>query len=160
MAPISKLIDERVVSRAKEELQRIGKNALLVRKLHAVIAASNHGILMTAKVYDISRTTLTAWIKHLKMGNPDKLLAPPERRRKSILMPEHREFIKQLIYKQPTITIKDIQIRLLQKTGVKISKSTCHREIIKMKFSYITPRPQHYKKDPAKAAEFKKKYKK
>ncbi|WP_407636453.1 hypothetical protein [Holospora undulata] len=38
-----------------------------------------------AKVYDISRTTLTSWVKHLKTGALDKLKAPAERKKKSRL---------------------------------------------------------------------------
>ena len=65
MTRVSKLLDEQVVNFAKAALKKIGKNALLARKLEAVIAAGNHGITVVAKVYDISRTTLTEWIKHV-----------------------------------------------------------------------------------------------
>ena len=37
-----------------------------------------------------------------------------------------------------------------------VGKSTVHREMQKMKFSYITPRPVHYKQDKEKQEEFKK----
>ena len=37
------------------------------------------------------------------------------------------------------------------------TKSTVHRIMKKLDFSYITPRPKHYKQDPNDASEFKKK---
>jgi transposase len=40
--------------------------------------------------------------------------------------------------------------------GKKISKSSMYREIQKMRYSYITPHPQHYKQDKDKVEAFKK----
>ncbi|MDR1333082.1 MAG: winged helix-turn-helix domain-containing protein [Holosporales bacterium] len=40
--------------------------------------------------------------------------------------------------------------------GKKISRSSMHREMQKLKYSYITPRPQHYKQDKEKVETFKK----
>ncbi len=48
------------------------------------------------------------------------------------------------------------QIKISEEFGLNISKSTVHREIQRMKFSYITPRPIHHKQDKNKQEEFKK----
>ena len=61
MAPSSKLLDDVVVEKAKIALKKIGKSALCARKLEAVISAKKHGITQVAKVYGITRTTLTSW---------------------------------------------------------------------------------------------------
>ena len=74
MALASKLLDEIVVNLAKEMLKKVRDNAYVSRKLQAVIAAKKHGISEVARVWCISRTALTEWIKHLKFGRTEKLL--------------------------------------------------------------------------------------
>nr|WP_082941399.1 MULTISPECIES: winged helix-turn-helix domain-containing protein [unclassified Wolbachia] len=41
-----------------------------------------------------------------------------------------------------TSTIKEMKIRIQEKFGLNISKSTVHRNMQRMKFSYITSRPR------------------
>lgn len=86
----------------------------------------------------------------------EKLFAPPERRRKTILNQGQREQIEKWIEENPNITIKGVKIKILEEFGLKMGRSTVHREMQKMKFSYITPRPVHYKQDKKVQEEFKK----
>ncbi len=44
MASFSKLLDDQVVKKARNQLKEIGKAALMSRKLEAVISAHKHGI--------------------------------------------------------------------------------------------------------------------
>ena len=158
MSSVTKLLDEKVLATAKRELKLIGKNALLTKKLEAVIAVKKHSISKVASVYDISRSTLTRWIKHIKNNELEKLRAPKERRRKSKLNEEQRKKIGEWIKANSQLTIKAVRILIESEFSVIVSKSTVHREIRKLKYSYITPRPQHYKQDKNKVDEFKKKY--
>ena len=157
MTRVSKLLDEQVVNFAKAALKKIGKNALLARKLEAVIAAGNHGITVVAKVYDISRTTLTEWIKHVKAEQISKLNAPKERKRKSILNDADRAIVKSWIEVDPSLTLDALVIKSADNLQKIISRTTMYREVVKMKYSYITPRKQHINNDPKLAEEFKKK---
>lgn len=156
MALTSKLLDEKVVDLAKEMLKKVRNNPYVSRKLQAVIAAKKHSISAVARICCISRTALTEWIKHLKFGRIEKLFAPPERRRKTILNQNQREHIKAWIEENPNITIKEVKIRILETFGISIGKSTVHSEMQKLSFSYITPRPVHYKQDKKAKEEFKK----
>jgi transposase len=158
MTSSSKLLDDAVVEKAKMALQKIGKTALSARKLEAVISAKKHGITQVAKVYGITRTTLTSWIKHIKNDNMDRLNAPPERKRKSKLNDEQRKQILEWIKDNSQLTINATRIKIEQVFGVSLSKSTVHREIRNLGYSYIKPRPKHFKQDPNKVSEFKKKY--
>lgn len=157
MSGVSKLLDDQVVQFAKSALKTIGKNALLARKLNAVIAASKHGITTVAKVYDISRTTLTEWVKHVKAEQLIKLQAPIERKRKSILNDADRAIVKSWIEADPNLTLDSLALMVADGLNKTISRTTMYREIVKMKYSYITPRKQHINKDPKLAEEFKKK---
>ena len=157
MPKVSKLLDEKVVETAIMELKKLGKSAPISRKLQAVISANKHGITEVAKIYDISRTTLTEWIKHVKNSTIERLKAPPERRRKQKLTEQQKRQVQEWITSNPNITIRELRIEIERKLGVVLGKSTVHRVIKNLSFSYITPRPKHYKQDRALVEEFKKK---
>ena len=61
----SKLLDQGVVAIATTELKKLGNYGYVSKKLHAVIAASKHSITEVAKIFGISRNTITEWIKHI-----------------------------------------------------------------------------------------------
>jgi len=130
---------------------------MVSRKLLAVIAASKHSIAEVAKVYDISRGTLTQWIKHIKDSKLDKLKAPPERRKKTKLQASQVEEIEKWMEQDPNITINEVRLRIESVYDIQLGKSTVHRIMTKLKFSYITPRPRHYKQDVNLIEDFKKK---
>ena len=153
----SKSLDEKVVNLAKEILKKVRNNAYVSKKIQAVITAKKYSISEVARVWYISRTVLTEWIKHLKFGREERLFAPPERRRKSILNNIQRKQIEMWVKESPNITIKEVRLKIQKEFALNISKSTVHSEVKKMKFSYITPRPVHHKQDKNKQEEYKKK---
>ena len=158
MASVSKLLNDEVVEKAKAQLKEIGKKALMSRKLEAVISARKHGISNVAKIYDISRTTLTAWVKHIKSDKMDRLNAPVERKKKNKLNESQRQVILEWLKQDGQLTIKAIRLKIKERFDIELGKSTVHREIKKLNYSYIKPRPQHHKQDQTKVSEFKKKY--
>lgn len=157
MSMVSKILDISVVETAKKALKKLGKYGYVSKKLNAVIASSEHNITEVAKIYGISRTTLTSWIKYVKELRLDKLEAPKERKRKSRLNSEQLEEIREWLALDPNLTIKVVRIRIEEKYGIAISKSTVHKAMHEVNFSYITPRPKHYKQDKESLEEFKKK---
>ena len=70
---------------------------------------------------------------------------------------DQMEIIRLWVSKDPNITIKNVRIRIIELMGQKLSMSSVHRIMKKLNFSYITPRPRHYKKDEKLVIEFKKK---
>lgn len=157
MALRSKLLDEQVVESARKMLKKVRNNAYVSKKLNAVIAAKKHSITAVAKICCISRNALTAWIKHLKFEREEKLFAPPKCRRRTRLNQSQLEQVETWIQEDHNITIKEIKIRIQENFGLSISKSTVHRNMQRMKFSYITPRPVHNVQNKSKQEEFKKK---
>ncbi|GHT93806.1 hypothetical protein FACS1894122_09610 [Alphaproteobacteria bacterium] len=142
---------------ANAELKRLGSSVLVSRKLEAIIAACKYSISEVAKIYSITRKTLLFWIKNFQETRIEKLKAPPSRRRKSILDNSDRAVIKEIIDGDSQVTLSFLVQKMLELRGKKISVSSMQREVKKMRYSYITPRPQHYKQDVAKVAVFKKK---
>jgi transposase len=156
MSKKSSYLSDELSKTAKEELKRLGKNVLVARKLEAIISACEHGITEVAKIYNVTHKTLTFWIKNFLSSKLEKLKSPPNRRRKTILNDSDREALKEIIDENSQVTINFLVQKAEEICGKKISKSSMHREIQKMRYSYITPRPQHYKQDKDKVEAFKK----
>jgi len=156
MSRRSSYLSEELLESAQIELKKLGGNALIARKLEAIIAACKHGITQVAKVYGVTRTTVLFWIKNFLSTKLENLKAPPSRRRKTILNDLDRDVIRKIVDENPQVTINFLIRKVLEICGKKISKTSMHREIQKMRYSYITPRPQHYKQDKTKVDAFKK----
>jgi len=153
----SKLLNADVVALASRELKKLGSYGYISRKLCAVIASSKYSITEVAKIYDISKGTLISWIKSIKDNNLSRLAAPASRKRRTKLSKSQVEEIKVWVEEYPNITIKALRIKIEDVYGITLGKSTVHRIMKGLQFSYITPRPSHYKKDEVAAREFKKK---
>jgi transposase len=156
MSRRSSFLSEELSESAQLELKKMGSNALITRKLAAIIAACKYGITDVANIYNITRKTLLFWIKNFKETRTEHLKAPPTRHRKSILNDADRAIIRGIIEDNPQVTIDFLTQKAQEICGKKISRSSMHREVQKMKYSYITPRPQHYKQDKTKVEAFKK----
>jgi hypothetical protein len=79
------------------------------------------------------------------------------RGRKRILSCVDEEAISKIISNNFNITIKQLIAEVEKKLKIKTSRSTLYRVIQRLGFAYITPRAEHYKKDPRLAEDFKKK---
>ncbi len=113
---------------------------------------------MVAKVFGISRTTLTVWIKHIKNDRFKALQAPAERKRKDKINNEQKSQIQEWLIKDPQLTLKAIQLKLKAQYQLSVGISTVQRKLKEMNFSYITPRPKHVNQDKTKVEDLKKKY--
>lgn len=157
MAKSSKLLDQDVVRIAKKELKKLGHYGYVSKKLQAAIAASDHGIRDVARIYNVSRNSITSWVKAIKKMDIESLKAPKSRKRKQILNNELMNIVKDWIMKNPTIITKELREKIAKEFNIELSLSTAYRVIKRLNFSYITPRPKHYKKDEKLGIEFKKK---
>jgi hypothetical protein len=97
MSRKSLLLSQELAEDAKLELKKLGCNALISRKLEAIIAACSCGITEVAKVFNIRHMTLRSWIKRFSESRLEQLKAPPSRKRKSILNDSDRAIIKGII---------------------------------------------------------------
>jgi len=160
MSRRSSYLSDELLQSAQIELRKLGKDALIARKLEAIIAACSHGITAVAQIYNVTHKTLTFWIKNFQATKLENLKAPPNRHRKSILDDSDRDVIKKIVEENPQVTLNFLVQKVLEICKKKISRTSMHREIKKMEFSHITPRPQHYKQDKEKVETFKKTSKK
>jgi transposase len=157
MSGVSKLIDDATEQRAIQALKELGKNGVVANKLKAILAAKSHDISMVSKVYNVTRMTIALWIKAFKNEDIAGLIAKPRKSREPRISKDQEAIVEQWIKDDCGITIRQVQKRALEELGVNMSIATAHRVLRRLQFAYITPRPSHYKKDPQKQEEFKKK---
>ena len=97
------------------------------------------------------------WIKDFDKESIDGLVVRKGRGRKRIFNKNDEDKIYKIIKNNPNITAKElkkvIESDLLKTVGI----ATVYRLMRDLGFSYITPRPTHYKQDKKQADDFKKK---
>ena len=155
MSQVSKILDDSTILAAASWLEELGTNGALANKLKALLAVKEHGITEVAKIFCVTRGTLTSWIKLVKNGSsPDDLMSKPKAPRKSLLAAAERMVVKGWLQENGNLIIEAVRLKILQTWGIAISKSSVHRLIQQLDFAYITPRPQHHKQDQKTHAAF------
>lgn len=153
----SNAISDSLYAQAKASLKKAGRGGEVGRRLQAIVSAKIHGITAVSKIYDITRATLMSWIRNFEKESTEGLSIKAGRGRKSKISPEIEEDVRATIKSNPSVTIDQLRLNVIGKHGINIGRSTIHRLMKKLSFSYITPRPRHYKSDKDLQEEFKKK---
>ena len=157
MARTSKLLSKEIVLFAEDSLKRIGKTGSVAIKLRAIIAAEKHGITHVAKIFGTTKASIIAWIKQAKTGSLDLLNVKVGRGRKSPLSEAQEKTIRKWLEEDSQLTIDRVKQKIMSEFWLEISRSSVHRIIKKLRFSYITARPKHYKQNSESLLEAKKK---
>ena len=98
------------------------------------------------------------WIRKFKEGGSKCFAVKAGRGRNPKLTHKHKDEIKKYIEANgATLTSKQLQLKIKEEFGIRVSNVTAYRLLKELGFSYITPRPRHYKKDQNLQDEFKKK---
>mgnify|MGYP006359243439 CR=1 FL=1 len=98
-----------------------------------------------AEVYGITRMILMSWIHNFKAEATQGLTIKPGRGRKRKIGADKEDDIRTIIKANPNIYIDELKLKVMEKYDVTLSRSTIHRLIKRLAFSYITPRPRHHK---------------
>ena len=157
MARKSNAISDDLYEQAKKSLKKAGRDGNVGRRLQAIISAKQHGITAVAKICNITRATLMSWIRNFEKESMEGLSIKPGRGRKSKLSAEIKEDIRGMIKANPNITIDHLKLKVTEKYSISIGRSTVHRLMKALSFSYITPRPRHHKSNDDLQEDFKKK---
>lgn len=157
MAKNSNAINDELYEQAKKSLKEAGREGEAGRRLQAIISAKKYGITAVAKIYSITRATLMSWIRNFEKESVQGLSIKPGRGRKSKMSAEIKEDVRTMLKANPNITIDHLRLKVMDKYAISIGRSTVHRLIKNLSFSYITPRPRHYKSDKDLQEDFKKK---
>ena len=153
----TRLITEEIYNKGKVILESLNQTSRAAIRLRAIVAAKDHGVNLVSKVFDISSNTLRSWVKNFASGELEGLDYKSGRGRKSNINEEYQIAIYSWIQEDCNLTLDQIVLKLHESFKVKTSKSAVHRVTQKLKLSYITPRPKHYKQNQDLQTEFKKK---
>ncbi len=156
MAGVSKLLDDKTYDLAKSGLENMGQFGNLAVKLKAITACKEHSISEVAEIFQISRISLTNWIKAIKNGDLDELFIKEGRGRSCLVNESHHATIKSWIENSPNLTIENIQMKICNELNIKIGRTATYNLIKKLNLSYITPRPTHHKANIEAQESFKK----
>lgn len=154
----SRAIDDELIKKCHKELKELGVRSEVGRRIQAIISAKTHGITQVCKIFNISRDTMMRWIKSFKEEGASSFAIKPGRGRKNRLSDKQLEKLERFISENgSTLSSQQVRDYIKEEFGINYSISSAHRIMRNLNFSYITPRPSHYKKDPDKQTEFKKK---
>lgn len=156
MSRQSKAISDALFEQAKISLKQLGRSGEAGRRLQAIISAKTKGITAVSEVYGITRMTLMSWIYKFKASSTEGLKIKAGRGRKRKIPLAAEKSAKNMIEKNPTITIDEVRLKIIEKHGISPSRTTVYRLMKRLSFSYITPRPRHYKAQEDLQEDFKK----
>jgi transposase len=133
------------------------KSSYIYNRLRAIISAKEHSISHISNVLDITPKTLRSWVHRFQHLGVSGLSNKQKTGRIPTIKKEHEEVIEKWIKEDSQMTINAVKIKLEEEFSLSTNKSSVHNTLKKLKYSYITPRPKHYKKKEIHSAEFKKK---
>lgn len=157
MARKSKAISDALFEQAKRSLKELGRSGEAGRRLQAIISAKSKGITAVAEIYGITRMTLMSWIRSFENESTKGLAIKAGRGRKRKIDLKTEDEVRAIIKANPNITIDELRIKMTERYGINLGRSTVHRLMKKLSFSYITPRPRHHKSNMDLQEDFKKK---
>jgi transposase len=149
------LISEDIFLYAENSLKQLGSTGKVSSRLQAIVASYKHGIKQVAKVLDISRASIHRWVNLLRENGVDGLCDAGKPAR-SKLNTEQKNIMKNWLEIKPTLTIKELGVKIKKEFGIELGKSSIHRTLASLGFSHITGRPRYYKGDELRQKEFKK----
>lgn len=151
------IISKDTYSTVQQELKKLKIEGTLFKKLQAVKLAYEHGIKETAEFLNIFPVSIRNWAKLINKGDIGLLKIGTKHQDGIKLKKHHKEKIRGWLAKDSNLSIILVKEKLEKLFGLKVSRSTVHRAMKEVGFSYITPRKNHYKQDKAKLEDFKKK---
>jgi transposase len=98
-----------------------------------------------------------SWIHKFKTESIEGIRIKSGRGRKRKIGTEKEDGIKSMIQSNPNLSIDELRLKIIEKYGITPSRSTTYRLMKKLHFSYITPRPRHYKAKKSQQEDLKKK---
>ncbi len=151
------IIDHEVCENAKKALIKIGRHGTTANKLKAVISAHTNGIKKVSEVFNVHATSIHRWAKQIRDNDIEGLVNKSKHQDGISLKKIHKDAIATWLKNDSNLSIKAVQEMVSNKFDVSVSKSTIHRAMRSVGFSYITPRKRHYKQDKEVVEQFKKK---
>jgi len=151
------IINEAIYNKAKSGLIQLQSKGTAANKLKAIMASYKHGAKKVSEIFDIDITSIYKWTIKLEKDGYQSLINKAKHQGGIKITQIHKDKIKKWLEKDPNSSISQIHEKLEKYFDINVSRSTIHRAMKSVGFSYITPRKSHYKQDKKEADKFKKK---
>lgn len=151
------IINKAIYEKARNGLMQLKSKGTAANKLKAIMAAYNHGSKKVSEILDINITSIYKWTIKLDREGYESLINQAKHHEGIKVKKFHKEEIKKWLEKDSHISITKVKENLEKQFHLEVSRSTVHRAMKEVGFSYITPRKNHYKQDKKQAEDFKKK---
>lgn len=162
MARPKQIIDQKLVLAAKQELKKFERDRIYLRLL-AIVKAGDHPITEVASFFEVSRDTVSRWIKRFRAGGVEGLFDRPKGHNPSKLNDHHKRQIAGWLERdrdsrgKPTHwTLEKLRLEIAQEFGIMISVMPLWSHLRKMGFRQKVPRPLHAQADKQRQDAFKK----
>jgi transposase len=162
MARPKEIINQEVVLAAEKYLKDFENHRVYVRLL-AIVKAGDHSITEVAKFFQVSRDTLTNWIKNFRDFGIEGLLDKPKGHNPSKLKEIHKQQVSFWLETGTNAkaervhwTLEKLKAEIERQFGITISIMPLWLHLRKMGFRQKVPRPVHAKADRQAQEEFKK----
>ena len=96
-------------------------------------------------IFEVSHASIYLWAKKVKEGDIDGLENRSKHKGGLKLKTERKRRIAEYLECDSSITILGVKKKIEEEFGIFVSKSTVHRAMKSVEYSYITPRQLHYK---------------
>jgi transposase len=150
-------ITKEIYLNAREAIKDSPKGCKTHYRLQALIAGYEQNISQVCSVLNVLPQTIRSWSQRFASEGTAGLIDKPKPGRTSHIQPIHEEAITCWLREDSQLTIHAIKLKLEAEFSLKTNKSSVHRTLQSLRFSYITPRPQHHKQDKNQHPDFKKK---
>lgn len=139
------IIDESIYKKAKDGLMRLQSEGTAANKLKAIMASYKHGSKKVSEIFDVDITSIYKWVVKLEKEGYISLINKAKHHGGIKLKQIHKDKIKKWLEKDSNSSISQIHEKLEKYFDLNVSRSTVHRAMKSVGFSYITPRKNHYK---------------
>ena len=151
------IINKAIYEKAKNGLIQLQCRGTAANKLKAIMASYKHGAKKVSEIFDIDITSIHKWTVKLKKDGYRSLINKAKHQGGIKLKQIHKDKIKKWLESDSNCSVDQIHQKLETYFNLTVSRSTTHRAMKEVGFSYITPRKSHHKQDQKQAEEFKKK---
>jgi transposase len=162
MARPKEIIDQELVLEAKKQLKKFEQRRIYLRLL-AIIRAGEYPITEVAKFFEVSRDTVSRWIKRFRAGGVEGLEDKLKGHNPSKLKEEHKKQIASWLETGKNAggepvhwTLEKLRLEIEREFGVTISIMPLWSHLRMMGFRQKVPRPVHAKADRQAQEAFKK----
>jgi transposase len=162
MARPKSLVNDNFFNEIDIALSEIKDNEIVL-KLLSLKALKDNSYEEISRIFDVSRISLTNWVKSFKKSGVEGLMKKPKKPKPSKLTDDQLKIIEGWLIegknnsgKFVNWTIEKLKKEIFEVFAVEVGKTPLWIRMRKMNFVLKSPRPEHHKSDKNLQTDFKK----